>query len=177
MREAARAADTGLSSSRCGPRRQHPKNLSPAAFFGECGGEECIEIYCLESSRLLEDENDTYPNATNFYVADFSVLPNSQFNEVDDLMDYFPDTLLTVQNTVIGQPDAGDWGGLYIEYNVGGNRQFWLLDQKLDNVPASLHPFIEEVNPLGRTITLSPTFKTAPATLPAYPLKSCYSSV
>jgi len=32
---------------------------------------------------------------------------------------------------VIGQPDAGDWGGLYVEIKcVGEPVQYWFIDQK-----------------------------------------------
>ena len=43
---------------------------------------------------------------------------------------YFPTDLLKETERVIGQPDAGDWGELYVEYNLNGVRKFWLLDQK-----------------------------------------------
>ena len=35
-------------------------------------------------------------------------------------MDEFPSALLDETEVVIGMPDAGDWGGLYIEYKSGG---------------------------------------------------------
>jgi hypothetical protein len=114
-------------------------------FYGECIGETCIEIYCLEDSRLLEDQNDNYPSSQNFYVADFTALPNNDFLEVNDLMTFFPDTLLLIDDTVIGMPDAGDWGGFYVEYNFNGIRKFWLIDRVGSSIPASLHPFITEV--------------------------------
>lgn len=39
-------------------------------------------------------------------------------------------SLLKEKKTVIGQPDAGDWGGIYVEYNANGLRKLWLLDKK-----------------------------------------------
>ncbi len=115
-------------------------------FYGECIGESCIEIYCLESTRLLEDENDNYPGQSGFYIADFYKLPQGKYEEVKSLINFFPDSLLLENDIVIGQPDAGDWGGLYIEYNYDGKRKFWLLDQKKSNVPTYLHEFIDKVN-------------------------------
>lgn len=114
-------------------------------FYGECIGETCIEIYCLETARLLEDQNDNYPSGLNFYSADFTQLSNSDFLEVNDLMSFFPDTLLLIDDTVIGTPDAGDWGGLYVEYNVDGVRRFWLIDKSESNIPAVLIPFKLEI--------------------------------
>jgi hypothetical protein len=36
------------------------------------------------------------------------------------LTKYFPTDLLNETEKVIGQPDAGDWGGLYVAYNING---------------------------------------------------------
>lgn len=54
--------------------------------------------------------------------------------------------LLNEPSIVIGQPDAGDWGGFYIEYNFDGVRKFWLLDQMKRNVPNGYHDFLDQVN-------------------------------
>lgn len=115
-------------------------------FYGECFGEECIEIFRLETNRLLEDENDRYPNYTNFYEGKYHELSKEKFEEVKDLIDFFPKALLDEDKHGIGQPDAGDWGGLYIEYNFNGTHEFWLVDQMKSNVPEYLHEFIDKVN-------------------------------
>ncbi|GAB3946737.1 hypothetical protein GCM10028805_17740 [Spirosoma harenae] len=115
-------------------------------FYGECAGEGCIEIFKLEPNRLLEDKRDRYPTATDFYAGDFVALPQSQFDSVRDLVDSFPVALQKENNRVIGQPDAGDWGGLYIELQHKGSRQFWLIDQAKQHVPTEYHGFIDKVN-------------------------------
>ena len=115
-------------------------------FYGECAGEQCVEIFRLEQNRLLEDTRDSYPNSTGFYNANYKLLTNQKFNDAKDLLNFFSNDLLTETNLVIGQPDAGDWGGLYIEYNFNGTRKFWLLDQMKSNVPTKYHNFIDKVN-------------------------------
>ncbi|MBP6432206.1 MAG: hypothetical protein KA319_10590 [Ferruginibacter sp.] len=115
-------------------------------FYGECIGSNCISIYRLESNQILEDTNDKYPNSTNFYDANYIRLSQQKFNDVKDLINDFPMDLLNETNNVIGQPDAGDWGGLYIEYNYNGVKKFWLLDQMKSNVPTEYHNFIDKVN-------------------------------
>lgn len=115
-------------------------------FYGMCQGEACIEIFRLEDKRLLEDSRDEYPSHSNFYNADFSrVLSTQQFDDVKDLTDFFPTDLLSESNHTIGQPDAGDWGGLYIEYQKDGERYFWILDKMKSNVPSKYHEFIDKV--------------------------------
>lgn len=115
-------------------------------FYGFCQGEKCIEIFRLEQNQLLEDTTDNYPNTTSFYDGKYIKLSQQKYNDAKDLIDYFPSDLLNEPDTVIGQPDAGDWGGLYIEYNFDGVRKFWLLDQMKSNVPFKYHPFIDKVN-------------------------------
>ena len=117
-------------------------------FFGFCGGEECIEIFKLESNKLLEDINDNYPwgRDFSFYNGNYIVLDHTKFDLVKNLLDYFPDSLLNENNTVIGCPDCVDQGGLYIEYNFNGIRRFWIIDQFKHNVPNYLHDFMDKIN-------------------------------
>ncbi len=115
-------------------------------FYGMCQGEQCIEIFRLESTQLLEDSRDQYPSHSSFYDADFTILLDAKkFDAVKDLTDFIPAQLLNQPNGTIGQPDAGDWGGLYIEYKKDGVRRFWLLDKMESNVPADFHEFINKV--------------------------------
>lgn len=115
-------------------------------FYGECGGEGCVEIFRLEEGKLFEDTKDKYPNSNDFYVGNYVQLSEQKFNITKDLTSSFPTDLLNETSTVIGQPDAGDWGGLYVEYNFTGIRKFWLLDQMKSNVPTKYHEFIDKVN-------------------------------
>ena len=115
-------------------------------FYGECMGEGCVEIFRLEKDQLLEDTRDIYPNGTDFYQGDYTLLSQEKFQAVKELTDHFPQGLLEETEKVIGQPDAGDWGGLYIEYNSGGIRKFWLVDQMKSNLPVKYHDFIDQVN-------------------------------
>lgn len=118
-------------------------------FYGECFGEGCVEIFKIENDQLFEDSNDTYPTIYpmgDFYDGDFTALDNAKFELVEDLVDAFPSALLDETEKQIGIPDAGDWGGLYIEYDFDGVHQYWLLDQMKSNVPDYLHEFIDKVN-------------------------------
>lgn len=115
-------------------------------FYGFCQGEKCIEIFKLESNRLLEDSKDEYPSRTDFYNGDYIALGNTKFDLVKNLMDYFPDNLLNENDTVFGCPDCADQGGLYIEYNFNGIRKFWIIDQSKGSVPIYLHDFMDKAN-------------------------------
>ncbi len=115
-------------------------------FYGFCMGERCVEIFKLDDSTLQEDTSDIYPNRTKFYVAAYKNLATSKFDAVKDLRASFPVELLSEQETVLGQPDASDGGGLYIEYKSGTVHKFWIIDQFKTNVPAKYHTFMDKVN-------------------------------
>ncbi len=115
-------------------------------FYGECMGEGCIEIFRLEKDKLFEDTRDQYPSRNSFYNGKYVQLPKQKFDKTKDLIKYFPTDLINETDTIIGQPDAGDWGGLYIEYSSNGVRKFWLLDKMKSNVPSKYHDFIDKIN-------------------------------
>ncbi|MFV0376550.1 MAG: hypothetical protein ACK5JD_04520 [Mangrovibacterium sp.] len=115
-------------------------------FYGECVGERCVEIFRLEKDKLFEDTEDQYPYGAGFYAGNFVQLSAQKFDGAKDLVNYFPAELLNEPDNIIGLPDAGDWGGLYIEYNYNGIRKRWLLDQMKSNVPEKYHSFIDKVN-------------------------------
>ena len=114
-------------------------------YYGECMGNNCIEIFRLEKDYLFEDTTDVYPSGRNFYNGKYITLPDSDFQKTKDLIDYFPKALLTEKDTVIGMPDATDGGGLYIEYNYEGTHKFWLIDNFKTNVPSKYHNFMDKV--------------------------------
>lgn len=114
-------------------------------FYGECSGERCIEIYKFDAHKqeLAEDVKDLYltPNAP--YDGEYILLPTNFFRHAEDLSQYVPAQLLREPNGAIGQPDAGDWGGYYLEVNKNGKRSFWLIDTQKRNLPAYLHPLVD----------------------------------
>ena len=111
-------------------------------FYGECGGEGCVETYKLTNQALFEDTVDDY-NGQSF---DFVELDNDVFQQVKELSDFFPDQLLIQNKTVFGCPDCADGGGLFIRYSGNGNGKSWRIDQDKDNVPEYLHEFMDKVN-------------------------------
>ncbi len=115
-------------------------------FFGECEGATCVDIYRLEQDKLFEDLLDKYPAFDKYYSGAYKELSKAEFDKTKDLMDYFPEALLSETDTVIGMPDAGDWGGIYIEYNYGTTRRFWILDLNKANVPVTYQEFIDKVH-------------------------------
>jgi hypothetical protein len=115
-------------------------------FYGMCAGEECVEIFKMENGKLYEDVNDLYPNYQTFYTGNYLQLSDEKYQKTKDIIDYFPTDLLNETDTIIGIPDAGDWGGHYIEYSYNGTRRFWLMDKMKTNVDSKYHLFIDKLN-------------------------------
>jgi hypothetical protein len=114
-------------------------------FYGECFGERCIDIYKLDgrSKELLEDTRDAYPSASEPYDGDYAAVDASFYPYAEDLAQYIPEQLLRQANGPVGQPDAGDWGGYYLEVSENGKRRFWLIDTQKSNLPTYLHPLAD----------------------------------
>ena len=80
--------------------------------------------------KNIEDGRIGPDLVAQFLTGIFIQLSQQKFIDTKELTKYFPTDLLKETETIIGQPDAGDWGGLYVMYNFNGVRKFWLLDQK-----------------------------------------------
>ena len=111
-------------------------------FYGMCAGEGCVETYKLTDMKLYEDLIDDYSGQN----LEFVELENETFEQVSDLVDFFPNQLLSEEETVFGCPDCSDGGGLFIQYSDNGNLKSWRIDQFQNNVPSYLHSFMDQVN-------------------------------
>jgi hypothetical protein len=111
-------------------------------FYGECGGETCMENFIVTDHLLFEDTKDDYPTSTNFYNGNYVIKTNSNIAAINTILNTVPQALLNDNNIVIGQPDAGDWGGDYFEYNKNGIHKFWLLDKQ----PTAYSNFVRAID-------------------------------
>jgi hypothetical protein len=126
--------------------RLENNNIVFGHFYGECFGEQCVEIFKIDGKHIFEDKKDIYPDRKHFYEGNFGEIYPAGAEDVKELRVKFPDQLLNEKDTVIGQPDAGDWGGLYIEIEDNGKHRFWIIDKMKSNIPSYLHSFIDDVN-------------------------------
>jgi hypothetical protein len=134
----------------CGKENATPtagNTLVFGSFYGECIGPDCIQIFHLNLSNqtLAEDINDLYPSPTATYNGQFVARSTANFQRVQGLLQQVPRRLLSERAHVIGQPDAGDWGGYYVEVQHAGVRRFWLIDTQKENIPTYLHAFTDSL--------------------------------
>ncbi len=131
--------DKGNSSSTANADR----TLLFGTYYGECIGEQCVEIFKLTDSQLFEDIEDSYAGQGSF---SFFPLSNEQFEKAKGLRSAIPQELLSQPDSTFGCPDCVDQGGVFIQVITDGNPQTWRVDQNLSQVPAYLHSFVNQIN-------------------------------
>jgi len=122
-------------------------------FYGFCRGEQCIEIFKVTSTEILEDQTDKYPDRDKLFTGNFKTMPNVNHTTIVDLIKNVPDSLWLEEEIVIGCPDCADQGGIYIEVKRDNEHKFWLIDnseaaqpQYLKEYARSLRAAIEQLS-------------------------------
>lgn len=118
-------------------------------FYGECVGEGCVELFLIENGKLFEDTRDQYPGSETAYIGDWVELSAERYELVKDITTFFPEELFEEDNNVLGIPDGGDWGGIYValtKHNQPSASGFWLLDQNENNMPDVYNDFVDIIN-------------------------------
>lgn len=111
----------------------NPDALIFGYYYGFCQGPDCIITYKIENGVLYEDLSDPYAGGDH-ETFDFVPLPDSLFQKAKHLPGLFPDAFLSASQ-VMGMPDAGDWGGVYLQRIKDGQRQWWAIDMMDNNLP------------------------------------------
>ena len=140
---------TACEDEKCDDQHDGEEYFIFGHFYGECGGEGCVEMYKLEDGRLYEDELDDYPNYTSPIEAQWNELSNEKYEAVKDIEDEFPSELYAEAENVLGIPDGADWGGIYVEVKYGGDLAsksgFWLLDKNEGNMAQVYNDFVDKI--------------------------------
>lgn len=110
-------------------------------FAGECGGEQCIEIYKMQASKLFEDTTDTYPGAISNPTRTYNLLEDSVYQKVKYLKDSIRSEILNDTSKVFGCPDCHDQGGVYIKiYLKNGQAKEFKIDRVAFPITTSAMP-------------------------------------
>lgn len=106
----------------------HGDYLVFGKYHGECFGDQCIQIFKIENDSLFADTLRLYPSAQTPYSGLYQPLAQNQFDSTKNLLDVIPQQILSLKNTIIGQLDAADQGGFYIEIKTNEGIRYWLID-------------------------------------------------
>jgi len=130
------------------------ENRGPTITFGRyyarCFGNQCVETFKLIDITLLEDTVDKYPASGTYYQGNFIDFKGSEKVKTSEILSNFPLELLDSKLITYGTPDAGDWGGIYLEYEDGNHHRYWFVDLYTKNIPKYL---IEYVTLIDKKIT------------------------
>lgn len=114
-------------------------------YYGECMGENCIRFYALSNNKVYKSESTQYPDMSNAYLANYT-LTTKDATILQPIWNLIPPSIYTINDGVIGQPDAGDWGGLYLEVKQGTNHRYWYIDNANFNLPQNIIPCKEFIS-------------------------------
>jgi hypothetical protein len=110
------------------PDAQMPDYVIFGDYYGECGGNSCVDLYKIEGEKVYEDSKDSYPGST-VYSGQFTLRGDISFDQAKSVIDKFPEKLFDETEIILGMPDAADWGGYYVEISRNNARRFWLIDK------------------------------------------------
>ena len=119
-------------------------------YYGRCLGNQCIETFKLIDITLLEDTVDKYPASGTYYQGNFVDFKGADKINTSEILPNFPLELLDSKLVTYGTPDAGDWGGIYLEYQDGNYHRYFFIDLYTKNIPKYL---IEYVAIIDKKIT------------------------
>lgn len=112
-------------------------------YYGECVGEGCIDLYLIENGQVFEDTLDRYPSVSNLPPeTKFVAISNEAYDDLVAIFSDIPSRLFEESEVIIGEPDAGDWGGFYLQTLRDGKTRYWLIDKMEDNLPRYLRSFV-----------------------------------
>jgi hypothetical protein len=100
-------------------------------------------MFKIEYGLLQEDTLDRYP--VGLYTGSYTLLNAEKYNSVHSVRNSIPDDVFTLPDGRIGEPDAHDQGGVYLELEKNGRRHFWLIDTIKPRIPGFLHPVVDTV--------------------------------
>jgi hypothetical protein len=118
-------------------------------YYGECA-DSCVNIYYLRSDekQLFVASEPKYPvyKADSFpYGLHFVTVSQQKYELAKELINKVPENLLRESKRVIGEPDATDQGGVYVEVNHRYMMHKYYIDTNKEAIPAYLHDFVDEI--------------------------------
>jgi hypothetical protein len=114
-------------------------------YYGMCSGDNCIDLYRIEGERVWEDSKNEYPEA-KLYSGNYTPRTDINYNDVKSLLEKIPEELFDETETILGEPDAADGGGYYVEIARDNNVRVWLIDKNKIAGREYLDEFKEEMN-------------------------------
>ena len=78
-------------------------------------------------------------------VFETTAQPNSSYLLAKQLLDNFPQYLLSNPGATFGCPNCVDQGGLGLTMTINGKTTFWNLDSYVNNDPAEIRSYVQQL--------------------------------
>ncbi len=122
-------------------------------LFGEfndnCINDNCYRIFKIKDNQLFFDDQSSQVNIDgNAYKGNFLMFESTLPVSTNGLISQFPRPLLNEIDFIIGQPDFGKEGAIYIEVETKGEIRYWLIDNNTNRIPYYLREWMEELKDL-----------------------------
>jgi hypothetical protein len=122
--------------------REQADHIIFGRYYGECMGDECVQIFKLTDKNLYKDQINKYPGKGPYV---WKKMTDKTFRIAEDLPDYFPDEFTHAPQTY-GCPDCADQGGIVFIISDASITKIWSLDQDRNQIPDAFHRFMERIN-------------------------------
>jgi hypothetical protein len=89
--------------------------------------------------------NDHYPLSEMPIKGRFELLESEKYEIAKSIINNIPMQIYKEGQNIIGQPDSGDWGGIYLEIKKNGIKRYWTIDMMKSNIPEYLHNLVDDI--------------------------------
>lgn len=120
-------------------------NLVFGSYAGECPPLDCGDIFKLNSNSLYKDVTTQFISGNWMEnPANLIVLSNDKFLLANDLLNYFPISILNEERR-IGNPGELDGAIYYVQLTKNGETKIWEIDDRSEKIPAKFRIFLQEL--------------------------------
>lgn len=121
--------------------------------FGDAHGHcitDCARFFKISNHAIFADDLDRFQGSLSFQS---KPLENSKYELAKVLEEHFPDFLENNPNQTFGCPDCVDQGGYHIEIRQNNVTRFWHIDTNVNEQPAEIRNFVQELESVLSTLT------------------------
>lgn len=111
-------------------------------YYCECFGNCSIVYQIIDETVLPSNDSSCTPEQHTFGNTPLS---NSKYEIAKELIDEFPEELLTSDENRYGCPDCYDQGAYYIELKSSKIARSWRIDRTIDELPDFLKAYAQTI--------------------------------
>ena len=119
--------------------------------YVECGG-DCAFLFKMEASELFEDDGiDFFRSIDEELRFKQEPMASEKFAMSHPLLDEFPEELWKEEDqTIFGNPNDHDQGGIVVEMHRLGRKKRWHIDTAEKRLPDYLVPYARRIKEITR---------------------------